>query len=69
LRNISLAGVALVTDLPVQRGHVIRVVGTLFDVLAVVVNTRRLGLRHVLHATLRTAHFSRPHGVMVSTKA
>jgi hypothetical protein len=69
LRNISLAGVALVTDLPVQRGHVIRVVGTLFDVLAVVVNTRRVGPRSVLHATLRTAHFSRPHGVMVSTKA
>jgi hypothetical protein len=69
LRDMSLAGVALVTDLPLERGQVIRIVGSFFDVLALVVSVRREGLRRVVHATLRTAHFKRPTGVLLSTKA
>lgn len=69
LRDMSPAGVALFTDLSLERGQVIRIVCSLFDVLAVVVSARREGARSVLHANLLTAHFKRPTGVMLSTKA
>jgi hypothetical protein len=69
LRNLSMTGISVTTDVAIERQNVIRVIGPLFDILATVVGCRRDGRRYEVHASLLTASFARPKGVVVSVRA
>jgi hypothetical protein len=68
LRDLSITGVSVITDIKIQRQQVIRLIGPLFDVLAIVVGCRGYGPRLELHASLLHAIFMKPKGVVVSVK-
>jgi len=68
LRDLSLDGIGVYSglELPVQR--VVRVVGTSFDVVAIVVACRRLDRVFTVHAQLLTALFTKPSGSFLTAK-
>jgi hypothetical protein len=68
LRDLSITGVSVITDVKIERQQVIRLIGPLFDVLATVVGCRGYGPRLEVHASLLHAIFMRPKGVVVSVK-
>lgn len=69
LRDLSTAGISVVTDVTMQANQAVRIVGPLFDVLAKVVSCRRDGHLFVVHARLVKAIFTRRAGVLVSVTA
>jgi hypothetical protein len=69
LRDLSLSGLSVLTDIKIERDKVIRVVGPLFDILATVVSCRSDGRGVEVHALLLRAMFMRHKGVVVSVKA
>jgi hypothetical protein len=68
LRDLSMIGVSIITDMDMARHQVIRIIGPLFDILAMVVECRSNGRRVEVHASLLTAIFTRTTGVVVSVK-
>jgi hypothetical protein len=68
LRDLSMTGLSVITDIKIERQQVIRVIGPLFDILATVVSCRSDGGRVEVHASLLNAIFLRPKGVVVSVK-
>lgn len=69
LRDLSMTGISVLTDVKIRRQQVIRIIGPLFDILATVVGCRSDGRRFEVHASLLSAIFVRPKGVVVSVKA
>jgi hypothetical protein len=69
LRNLSMLGVAVLTDAAIPANRVIRIVGPLFDVVAAVIACRADGNRFALHASVLNGLFMRPTGVLVSVSA
>ena len=63
-----MIGVSIITDMDMARHQVIRIIGPLFDILAMVVECRSNGRRVEVHASLLTAIFTRTTGVVVSVK-
>ena len=68
LRDLSIAGIRVQTDIKVDREGVIRVMGPLFDVIARVVSCRGSGPRYELHGKLLRTAFHRTTGAVVSVK-
>jgi hypothetical protein len=68
LRDLSMTGVSVITDIKIEPQQVIRIIGPLFDILATVVGCRSDGRRIEVHASLLNAIFMRPKGVVVSVK-
>jgi hypothetical protein len=68
LRDLSRAGISVLTDIKIERQQVIRIIGPLFDILATVVGCRSDGRRVEVHASLLTAIFTSQKGVVVSVK-
>ncbi len=68
MRDLSLTGISLITDMKLERQQVIRILGPYFDVLATVVGCRSDGRRVEVHASLLNAIFSKQKGVVVSVK-
>jgi hypothetical protein len=68
LRNLSMTGVSIITDVKIERQQVIRVIGPLFDILATVVGCRSNGRRVEVHAGVLSAIFTKHKGVVVSVK-
>jgi len=69
LRDLSMTGVSVITDVKIERQQVIRIIGPLFDILATVVGCRSDGRRVEVHASMLNAIFMRAKGVVVSVKA
>lgn len=69
LRDLSTAGISVITDVTMQADQVIRISGSLFDVLASVISCRPSGHHFVIHARLLSAIFAKRTGVFVSTAA
>jgi curved DNA-binding protein CbpA len=68
LRDLSMTGISLVTDVTVAKHQTIRITAPLFDILAVVVACRSDGRRVEIHASVLTAIFMHPKGVVVSVR-
>lgn len=68
LRDLSMTGVSVLTDIKLETQQVIRIIAPLFDILATVVSCRGDGRRIEVHASLLSAIFMRPKGVVVSVK-
>ncbi len=68
LRDLSLTGISVLSDIAIEARQVIRIVGPLFDILATVVSCRSNGRRVEVHASLLAAIFMRAKGVVVSVK-
>jgi curved DNA-binding protein CbpA len=68
LRDLSMTGVSVIADIKIEARQVIRLIAPLFDILATVVSCRSDGRRIEVHASLLTAIFMRPKGVVVSVK-
>jgi hypothetical protein len=69
LRDLSTTGIRLLTDVTVAKNQTIRITGTMFDILGVVVACRTDGRRVEIHASLLTAIFANPKGVIVSVRS
>jgi hypothetical protein len=69
LRDLSLDGIGVYSGLELPRQRIVRVVGTSFDVVAIVVACRRLDRIFTVHAQLLTAQFAESTGGFVSTMA
>jgi hypothetical protein len=69
LRDLSMTGLSVFTDMKIERQTVIRIVGPLFDILATVVSCRSDERGVEVHASLLHAIFMRQKGVVVSVKA
>ena len=69
LRDLSLDGIGVYSGLELPLQRVVRVVGTSFDVVAIVVACRRLDRVFTVHAQLLTALFAESTGGFVSTMA
>ncbi len=67
LRDLSLDGISMYSGLALPRQHVVRVISTSFDVVAIVVACRRVDRVFTVHAQLLTALFARSTGGLVST--
>ena len=63
MRDLSLTGISLITDMKLEGQQVIRILGPYFDVLATVVGCRSDGRRVEVHASLLNAIFSKQKGV------
>jgi hypothetical protein len=68
LRDLSMTGIRLVADVTVAKNQAIRITGPMFDIVAVVVACRSDGRRVEIHASLLTAIFMNPKGVVVSVR-
>jgi len=68
LRDLSLDGIGVYSGLELPLQRVVRVVGTSFDVVAIVVACRRLDRVFTVHAQLLTALFTKPTGGFLSAK-
>lgn len=68
LRNMSMTGVSVITDVAIERESTIRLIGPLFDVLARVVSCRSDGRKVEIHAALLTAIFTGSKGVVLSVR-
>lgn len=69
LRDLSMTGVSVFVDAPLQAAQVVRIVAPAVDMLATVLACRRLGPAYVVHGRLLTVQFTRSRGVFVSTQA
>jgi hypothetical protein len=69
LRDLSMSGISIVTDIKIARQHIIRVIGPLFDVLATVISCRIDAGRVEVHASLLKAIFMSQKGVVVSVRS
>ena len=69
LRDLSVSGISIVTDAKIAPQQVIRIVGDVFDVTALVVGSQVDGRQVEVHASLMTAIFTRPKGGVVSVEA
>ena len=67
LRDLSLDGISMYSGLALPRQHVVRVISTSFDVVAIVVACRRVDRVFTVHAQLLTALFAKSTGGLVST--
>jgi hypothetical protein len=68
LRDLSMTGISVLTDIKIEARQVIRIIGPLFDILATVVSCRSDGRRIEVHASLLNAIFTSAKGVVVSVK-
>jgi hypothetical protein len=68
LRDLSVAGISIITDHRIERGRVIRIIGPLFDILATVVGCRSVGQRVEVSGSLLKAIFAKQKGVVVSVR-
>ena len=68
LRDLSLDGIGVYSGLELPRQRVVRVVGTSFDVVAIVVACRRLDRIFTVHAQLLTAQFTKPTGSFLTAE-
>jgi hypothetical protein len=68
LRDLSMTGISILTDVRIEPQQVIRIIGPLFDVLATVIACRGDGRRIEVHGALLNAIFEHPKGVVVSVK-
>lgn len=68
LRDLSMTGISVITEMKIERQQVIRIIGPYFDVLASVVGCRSDGRRVEVHASLLNAIFTKQKGVVVSVK-
>jgi DnaJ domain len=68
LRDLSMTGISIVTDVRIEPQQVVRIIGPLFDVLAKVIACRGEGRRIEIHGALLNAIFEHPKGVVVSVK-
>jgi DnaJ domain len=68
LRDLSMTGVSVITDVKIERQQVIRIIGPLFDILATVVGCRSDGRRVEVRASLLNAILMKQKGVVVSVK-
>ena len=66
LRDLSLDGISMYSGLALPRQHVVRVISTSFDVVAIVVACRRVDRVFTVHAQLLTALFAKSTGGLVS---
>jgi hypothetical protein len=68
LRDLSVAGISIITDHRIGRQQVIRIIGPLFDILATVVGCRSVGQRVEVSGSLLKAIFAKQKGVVVSVR-
>lgn len=69
LRDLSVTGISVITDLTLQALAVVRIVGSSFDVVAEVISCREAGGSCSLHARLLSAIFPEHTGTFVSMRA
>jgi hypothetical protein len=68
-RDLSLTGLSLHSERPIDVGQTIRVSDPGIDVVAQVVDCRHLGRYHTVHARLLRARFLQTSGVFISARA
>lgn len=69
LRDISFSGLGMMTTTAVPDGTVVRIQAQEFEAVAVIIDSRREGSEHLLHARLLSLVLQRRGGVFVSETA